>query len=305
MKRYLLRRLLFALVTLLGVTFVASGMLHVSGDPLVIMLDAGSDPRQRELLRQELGLDKPFIVQYANFLMGVAQGDFGRSLRYRRPAAEIIAERLPSTILLTGAAMLIALSVAIPVGILSAMRPKSMVSKIGQLITLAGQSIPIFWLGVMLVLLFSVRLRWLPSSGRVNYTSIVLPAITLGLYPMARITRTLRASLLEVLSREYLLTARSKGLPPRTVVLRHAIRNASLPVVTIIGLQIGTLLGGAVVTETIFSWPGIGLLSIQAVQARDLPLVRAIVTVCSLMFVLINLGTDILYSWLNPRVRLT
>ena len=292
-------------MTLLGVTLVASAMLHVSGDPVAVMLQSGvSDPRQAAALRHELGLDKPFLFQYVDFLQGLAQGDLGPSLRFRRSSWEIIGERLPSTLLLTVAAMGFALAVAIPVGILSATRPRSAVAVVGRLVTLVGQAVPLFWLGIMLVLIFSVKLHWLPSAGKTQFSSIILPALTLGLYPMARITRTLRASLLEVISREYMLTARSKGLTERQVILRHALRNASLPVVTVIGLQFGALLGGAVVTETIFSWPGVGLLSVQAVQARDLPLVRAIVTVCSLLFIVINLLTDVLYTWLNPRVRL-
>jgi len=294
-----------ALVTLLGVSLVASAMLHVSGDPVTIMLQSGvSDPAQVAALRAELGLDKPFVFQYLDFLRGLAHGDLGMSLRYRQPTLQLIADRLPATLVLSAVAMAIALAVSIPVGIISATRPRSAVAFIGRILTLIGQSVPLYWLAIMLVLMFSVRLRWLPSAGWTNWESLVLPAVTLGLYPMARITRTLRASLLEVLEREYLLTARSKGLDEHVVILRHALRNAALPVVTVIGLQFGALLGGAVVTETIFSWPGIGLLSIQAISARDLPLVRAIVTVCALLFIMINRATYILYGWMNPRVRL-
>jgi peptide/nickel transport system permease protein len=305
MSRYIARRLLLACVTLLGVTLVASAMLHVSGDPVAVMLQSGvSDPQQTEALRRELGLDKPFILQYVDFVAGLLSGDFGESLRFRRPALDIISERLPATLILSVVAMVFAIVVAIPVGILSATRPNGVFATLGRFLTLIGQSIPLFWLGIMLVLIFSVRLQWLPSGGRAQEISIILPALTLGLYPMARITRTLRASLLDVLSREYMLTARSKGLSERAIILSHALRNAALPVVTVIGLQFGALLSGAVVTETIFSWPGIGLLSVQAIQARDLPLIRAIVTICSFLFIAINLLTDLLYSWLDPRLRL-
>lgn len=304
MSQYIFRRTLLSLVTLLGVTLVASLMLHISGDPVRLMLQSGvSDPDQIANLRRELGLDQPFVVQYVNFLHDILRGDFGVSLRFRRPAIDIILERLPATLLLSVVAMAFALAVSIPVGILSATRPNGVAETIGRLITLIGQSVPLFWLGILLVLVFSVRLGLLPSAGYSSPLSIVLPAFTLGLYPMARITRTLRASLAEVLNREYILTARSKGLSPSVIIVKHALRNASLPVVTVIGLQFGALLGGAVVTETIFSWPGIGFLSVQAVQARDLPLVRAIVTICALTFILINLTTDLLYSWLDPRVR--
>jgi ABC-type dipeptide/oligopeptide/nickel transport system permease component len=306
MAQYIQRRLLLAVVVLFGVTLVVSALLHVSGDPVAIMLAGGTaTPEQREQLRRELGFDKPFILQYVDFVLGATQGDLGRSLRMNRPVVEVIFERLPSTIWLTTVAMLFAIAVAVPVGVISAARPNSAVDYLGRLLTLIGQSVPLFWLGVMLVLIFSVRLRWLPSAGQLEPTSIVLPAFTLGLYPMARIARTLRASMFEVLTRDYCLTARGKGLSEWRVVVGHALRNAALPVITVIGLQYGALLGGAVVTETIFAWPGVGLLSVQAIQWRDFPLVRAIVAIVSVFFIVINLATDILYAYLNPRIRYT
>jgi peptide/nickel transport system permease protein len=306
MTRYIQRRLLLSIVVLFGVTLVVSAMLHVSGDPVAIMLAGGTaTPEQRDQLRRELGFDKPFILQYADFVAGAAQGDLGRSLRMNRPVVEVIFERLPSTIWLTTVAMLFAIAVAVPVGVISAARPNSPVDYFGRLLTLIGQSIPLFWLGIMLVLIFSVRLRWLPSAGQLEPTSIILPAFTLGLYPMARIARTLRASMFEVLTRDYCLTARGKGLSEWRVVVGHALRNAALPVITVIGLQYGALLGGAVVTETIFAWPGVGLLSVQAIQWRDFPLVRAIVAIVSIFFIVINLLTDVLYAYLNPRIRYT
>jgi glutathione transport system permease protein len=306
MTQYIQRRLLLSIVVLFGVTLVVSAMLHVSGDPVAIMLAGGTaTPEQRDQLRRELGFDKPFILQYADFVAGAAQGDLGRSLRMNRPVVEVIFERLPSTIWLTTVAMLFAIAVAVPVGVISAARPNSLVDYFGRLLTLIGQSIPLFWLGIMLVLIFSVRLRWLPSAGQLEPTSIILPAFTLGLYPMARIARTLRASMFEVLTRDYCLTARGKGLSEWRVVVGHALRNAALPVITVIGLQYGALLGGAVVTETIFAWPGVGLLSVQAIQWRDFPLVRAIVAIVSIFFIVINLLTDVLYAYLNPRIRYT
>lgn len=306
MAQYIQRRLLLAVVVLFGVTLVVSALLHVSGDPVAIMLAGGTaTPEQRDQLRRELGFDKPFILQYVDFVLGATQGDLGRSLRMNRPVVEVIFERLPSTIWLTTVAMLFAIAVAVPVGVISAARPNSAVDYLGRLLTLIGQSVPLFWLGVMLVLIFSVRLRWLPSAGQLEPTSIILPAFTLGLYPMARIARTLRASMFEVLTRDYCLTARGKGLSEWRVVVGHALRNAALPVITVIGLQYGALLGGAVVTETIFAWPGVGLLSVQAIQWRDFPLVRAIVAIVSVFFIVINLATDILYAYLNPRIRYT
>lgn len=304
MIRYLLRRLLLSIITLIAVIVIVSAMLYASGDPVAVMLQSGiASQQERETLRRELGLDRPFILQSVDFIVGVVQGDLGYSLRFRKSAADLIVERLPATFQLAIMAMLVALAVAIPVGIISAAKPHSLVDYIGRLLTLAGQSIPLFWLGIMAVLVFSVNLRWLPSAGRLEPTSIILPAITLGLFPMARIARILRASMLEALTRDYIRTARSKGLAERNILIGHAFRNSTIPVVTVTGLQFGVLLGGALVTETIFSWPGLGLLAIQAATNRDFPLLRAIVLVMALMFVLINLITDVLYAYLDPRIR--
>jgi ABC-type dipeptide/oligopeptide/nickel transport system permease component len=304
MRQYVQRRLLFAIVVLFGVTIIVSGMLYLSGDPIAIMLAGGTATEvQREQLRHEYGFDRPFIVQYFDFVAGALRGDLGRSLRMNRSAVEVVLERLPYTLLLATAAMTFAIVVAVPVGVISAARPNSLIDYFGRLLTLVGQSIPLFWLGIMLVMVFSVRLRWLPSAGMLEPTSIILPAFTLGLYPMARIARTLRATMFEVLTRDYCLTARGKGLSEWRVVVGHAFRNAVLPVITVIGLQYGALLGGAVVTETIFAWPGVGLLSVQAIQWRDFPLVRAIVATVSVFFIAINLLTDILYAYLNPMIR--
>ena len=304
MTGFILRRLLLSIVVLIGVTIVVSGMLHISGDPVAVILESGyASNEEREALRHELGLDRPFILQYIDFVRGALQGDLGRSLRFRQPALELVIERLPATAHLALAAMLVSVLVAIPVGVLSATRPNSIFDQVGRLLTLAGQSIPLFWLGIMFVLVFSVNLRWLPVAGRLEPTSIILPALTLGMYPMARIARVLRASMLQVLVMDYCRTARAKGLSERRVVIRHALRNAALPVVTVMGLQFGYLLGGAVVTETIFAWPGLGWLSVQAISARDFPLLQAIVTVMAMVFILINLLTDVLYAYLNPKIR--
>ena len=304
MTGFILRRLLLSIVVLVGVTIVVSGMLHISGDPVAVILESGyASNEEREALRHELGLDRPLILQYIDFVRGALQGDLGRSLRFRQPALELVIERLPATAHLALAAMLVSVLVAIPVGVLSATRPNSIFDQVGRLLTLAGQSIPLFWLGIMFVLVFSVNLRWLPVAGRLEPTSIILPALTLGMYPMARIARVLRASMLQVLVMDYCRTARAKGLSERRVVIRHALRNAALPVVTVMGLQFGYLLGGAVVTETIFAWPGLGWLSVQAISARDFPLLQAIVTVMAMVFILINLLTDVLYAYLNPKIR--
>jgi peptide/nickel transport system permease protein len=268
------------------------------------MLQGGRATQEdREALRRELHLDRPFVEQYLEFVAGAARGDLGPSLRFRQPSLQIVLERLPSTLGLAVAAMVFAICVAVPIGVVSAVRPNTPIDYVGRVIALIGQSVPLVWLGIMLVLVFSVWLHWLPSAGQVGASSIILPAFTLGLYPMARIARTLRASMLEVLYREYCLTARGKGLSEARVVLGHALRNAAVPVVTVMALQFGVLLGGAVVTETIFAWPGLGLLSVQAIQARDIPLVRSVVFIVALLLVLVNLLTDVLYAYLNPRIR--
>lgn len=304
MTRYILRRLLLSVVVLFGVTIFVAGMLHISGDPVAVILESGiASNEEREELRRELGLDRPFLVQYLDFVTRAVQGDLGRSLRFRQPALTLVMERLPATVQLAVAAMLFSVAVAVPIGISSAVKPNSVIDNAGRLLTLAGQSIPLFWLGIMLVLVFAVKLRWLPVAGRLEPTSIILPALTLGLYPMARIARVLRANMLEVLSKEYCRTARAKGLTEQKVVVGHALQNAALPVITVMGLQFGYLLGGAVVTETIFAWPGLGWLSVQAVSARDFPLVQAIVAVVAIMFIFINLLTDVLYAYLNPQIR--
>lgn len=304
MPHYILRRLLLSVVVLFGVTIFVAGMLHISGDPVAVILESGiASNEEREELRRELGLDRPFLIQYLDFVTRAIQGDLGRSLRFRQPALTLVVERLPATVQLAVAAMLFSVAVAVPIGIISAVKPNSVIDNAGRLLTLVGQSIPLFWLGIMLILVFAVRLRWLPVAGRLEPTSIILPALTLGLYPMARIARVLRANMLEVLVKDYCRTARAKGLTEQKVVVRHALQNAALPVITVMGLQFGYLLGGAVVTETIFAWPGLGWLSVQAVSARDFPLVQAIVAVVALMFIFINLLTDVLYAYLNPQIR--
>jgi peptide/nickel transport system permease protein len=306
MGAFIVRRLLMSVIVLFGVTVIVSAMLLISGDPVAVMLAEGRHTvEERAALRRELGLDKPFPVMYVEFVSGLLRGDLGRSLRFHQPAAPLVMERLPATLQLAVGAMAFAVAVAVPVGVISAARPRSVVDYAGRALTLIGQSVPLFWLGIMLVMVFAVRLRWLPAGGRLAPTSIILPAITLGLLPMARIARTLRASMLETLRMDYCRTARSKGATMLTVVAGHALRNALLPVVTVIGLQFGALLGGAVVTETIFAWPGLGWLSVQAIGARDVPLMRAIVALIALVFILINLCTDVAYAYLDPRIRYT
>jgi ABC-type dipeptide/oligopeptide/nickel transport system permease component len=305
MLHFIARRLALGVLCVLGVTLIVTCMLHFAGDPVKLMLDTGaSGPDIVEQIRHELGLDKPLYAQYLDFLLRLVHGDLGTSLRFRRPAFAMVVSRLPATAYLSTVAMVFALVVAVPVGITSATRPGTVADVFGRTITLMGQSVPLFWLGIMLVLLFSVTLRWFPAAGWRYPTSVVLPAVTLGLYPMARITRTLRTSLLEVLSLDYIVAARSKGLTESAIMWRHALPNAATPVLTIASLQFGAVLGASIVTETIFAWPGVGSLLVQSIATRDLPLVRAIVVINALIFIVLNLLTDIIGAYLSPRVRL-
>jgi peptide/nickel transport system permease protein len=231
------------------------------------------------------------------------RGDLGNSLRSNRPALPLVLDRMPATLLLAGAALLFSLAIAVPIGVVSALRPNSLADHLGRTIAVFGQATPVFWLGIMMVLVFAVRLGWFPAGGYGGWRHLVLPAVALGLLPMARVARLLRSSLLEILGQDYVRTAWAKGLDERGVVLRHALRNAALPVVTVVGLTFGGLLGGAVVTETIFSWPGVGQLAVQAIANRDTNLVQAVVVVVAILFTLVNLIVDLLYAWLNPTIR--
>jgi ABC-type dipeptide/oligopeptide/nickel transport system permease component len=251
-----------------------------------------------------MGFNDPFIVQYGRFLGGAFRGDFGQSVRHGQPAFDLVLERLPATFELAGAGLLIALCLAVPAGILSAVRRNSLVDYVSTVIALLGQSMPTFWLGIMLILVFSVQFALLPSSGRGTLSHLVLPALTLGLFSTARITRLTRSGMLEVLNQDYIRTARAKGVSSRPIVWKHAFKNAAIPIVTIVGIELGTLLGGSVITETIFAWPGVGRLSVQAIYNRDYPVVQAAVFLLASTFVVVNLVVDVLYTYLDPRIRL-
>lgn len=304
MKYYILKRLFHSIFVLVGISVVVFIILHLTGDPAALLMPMDATPEQIAQFRKEMGFTDPIVLQYWRFFKGVLQGDFGLSFRHNQPALTLVMERMPATIHLTLAAMAVAMIVAIPVGILSALRRNSLLDHIGMTGALLGQSTPVFWLGIMLILIFSVTLQWFPSSGRGEFRHLVLPAITLGMYTMARTARMMRSSMLEVLGQEYMKTAKAKGLRPAAVILKHALKNASIPVVTIIGMELGTLLGGAVITETIFAWPGVGRLAVQAIYNRDYPVVQAAVFILATIFVLINLLVDILYTYLDPRVKL-
>ncbi|NIR30723.1 MAG: ABC transporter permease [Gammaproteobacteria bacterium] len=305
MLRFLLSRLSSALLVVLGVVCVVFLLIHlVPGDPVEVMLGESARAADRLALRRALGLDQPLHVQLLGYLGDVARLDLGTSLHSRQPIGEMLLERLPATAELTVAALAVALVVALPLGTFAATRHNSYWDFGAMSFSVLGVSIPNFVMGPLLVLTFSVSLGWLPVSGRSGPVSLVLPALTLGTALAAILSRMVRSALLEVLGQDYVRTARAKGLDERTVVLRHALRNATLPVITVLGLQLGTLLGGAVITEMVFSWPGIGSLTIEAIQRRDYPVLQACVLVISLSYVVVNTLTDLVYAWLDPRIRL-
>ncbi len=298
------RRLLTLVPTALGVVTLVFAFLHmVPGDPVDVMLGETARVADKLALRAELGLERPLAEQYVHYLGGILRGDLGRSFAYRKPVLEVIAGRLPATLELAAWALLVALAIALPLGVLAAVRKDTALDRGSLVASLVGVSMPNFWLGPLLVLLFSVHLRWFPVSGREGWASVVLPAITLGTALAAILSRMLRSSLVEVLGAEYLQAARARGVAEWKVIWVHALRNACLPVITILGLQLGSLLSGAVVTEAVFAWPGIGTLLLQAIQGRDYPLVQGCVLVISLGYVGANLAADLLYRWADPRVR--
>jgi len=303
-KSYILKRLFHCIFVLIGISVVVFIILHLTGDPAALLMPMDATPEQVAQFRKEMGFTDPLLVQYWRFFQGTLHGDFGLSFRHSQPALDLVLERMPATIQLTITAMIIAMIIAVPVGIISAIRRNSILDHIGMTGALLGQSTPVFWLGIMLILVFSVTFQWFPSSGRGTLQHLILPAVTLGMFSMARTARMMRSSMLEVLGQEYMKTARAKGLSPRKVILKHALKNALIPVVTIVGMELGTLLGGAVITETIFAWPGVGRLAVQAIYNRDYPVVQAAVFLLASIFVLVNLVVDILYTYLDPRVKL-
>ncbi len=283
------------------VTFL---LLHATGDPVGMMLPADASEAERARIVHLFGFDQPLPVQFLRFAAGAMRGDFGQSVRQDEPALGLVLERLPATLELTLAAMAIAVLVAVPAGIVSASRRGGLVDQAAMLVALIGQSVPNFWLGIMLILLFAVNLGWLPPFGRDGIANLVLPAVTLAMYSMARTARLIRSSMLEVLSQDYIRTAHAKGLSARPVLMRHALRNALIPAVTVLGLDLAHLLGGAVITETIFAWPGVGRLIVSAIYARDYPIVQAGAFVVAVGYTVITLFVDVLYAWLDPRVRI-
>jgi ABC-type dipeptide/oligopeptide/nickel transport system permease component len=301
---YIVQRILLAVLVVFGVSIITFFLTFLSGDPVVLMLPTDASSEQIARFRQDWGFDRPIIVQYGSFLWRALQGDLGTSLRHGTPALPLIAERLPATFQLTVTAMLLAVGLAIPLGVISATNRGKLIDLLTMAVALLGQALPNFWLAIMAILLFAVTLGWLPTSGRGTWLHLVLPAGVLATGLMALLTRITRSSMLEILSEDYVRTARAKGLPRWAVLSRHALRNALIPLVTVIGLQFGYILGGAVVVETVFTWPGVGLFTIQAITNRDYPVVQAAVLILSTAVVLINLVVDLLYGLLDPRIRI-
>jgi peptide/nickel transport system permease protein len=300
----LVRRLVLLLPTLFGVASLVFAFLHlVPGDPVEIMLGESAAPGDVAALRHDLGLDRPLAAQYVRFLAGAARGDLGGSIAFRAPVVDVIAARYPATLELAAAALLLALALALPLGVAAAVRPGSAIDRVTRLATLAGVCLPSFWLGPLLVFVFSMQLGWLPVSGRGGPAHLVLPAVTLGLGMIGILVRLTRASMLAALAEDWVRSARAKGAPEWRVLAVHALRNALLPVTTVAGLQAGALLAGAVITETIFGWPGLGRLLVQAIDARDYPLVQGCVLVIGFSYVAVNTATDLLGLAIDPRLR--
>jgi len=304
MKAYLIRRLIILLPVLLGVVTLVFSFIHlIPGDPVVSMLGEQASAAEVQKLRSQLKLDQPLYIQYLQYLKGLFRGNLGTSLITEKPVLSIILSHYPATIILALSALLIALAISLPAGVISATHRDKKADHLARLFALLGLSMPNFWLGPMLIIIFSLKLNLFPVSGAGSLSHLVLPAITLGTALAAFLTRMTRSSMLEELSKDYIRTARAKGLSRRRIIYRHALKNALIPVVTLVGLQFGTLLTGAIITETIFSWPGIGRMTIQAIHQRDYPLVQGAILFISFSYILVNMLTDIAYAWLDPRIR--
>ena len=303
MFAYFLRRLLLTIPIVLGVILIVTLSFElIPGDPVALMLGEFATPEAVAELRTSLGLDRSLPIRYLSYIGDLLQGDLGRSIKDRRQVSEIIGETLPATLELAAAAILIAVAVGIPLGVISAARPNSLIDNLVRVISLAGLSMPVFWTGLVLIVIFSVNLGWFPVAGRDSWRHIILPAFTLALPSVAILARMTRSSVMEILGEDYVRTARSKGLHERKVLYQHTLRNALIPVVTALGLQLGQMLGGAVLTETVFAWPGLGRLTVFAIFNRDFVLVQGIVLILALVYVLVNLLVDLSYGLFDPRV---
>lgn len=304
MFRYVLKRLFSTLPVLLGISLLLFFMLRMlPGDPAQVLAGQMASQEDIRTIRQQLGLDKPIFIQYGLFLSRLAQFDLGRSARTQNPVTLEIWSRLPNTVLLAVAAITIACLFGIPAGIISAIRPYTWMDYLFTSLALFGISMPVFWLGLMLVVIFSVVLQWLPAGGIGSWKHLILPSFTLAAFVVAFITRMTRASMMEALSQDYTTTARSKGLQEKVVIIKHALKNALIPIITVVGLQFGLLLGGAVLTETVFAWPGMGRLIVDSILGRDYPVIQGAILIFGLLYILVNLAVDLIYAYIDPRIR--
>ena len=319
MLSFIAQRLIQSVLVMLTVALIAFSMFRYVGDPIASMVGQDTTPEQRDQLREQLGLNDPFVVQYAHFVANAVRGDFGISYRHRRPVSELLEERLPATLELSFVSAVMALALGIPMGIYTALKRHGVLSKTFMAISLGGSSLPTFLIGILLILFFGVQLRWLPSFGRGDvvelgwwttgfltksgWLALIMPAITLALFQMTLIMRLVRAEMLEVLRADFIKFARARGLPERLINFRHALKNTMVPVITITGLQLGSIIAFAIITETVFQWPGMGLLFIQAISMVDIPVIAAYLVLIAFMFVVINLVVDLLYFAVDPRLR--
>lgn len=304
MLAYVLKRLGHTILVIIGISIISFVFLQLSGDPVGLMLPQDATSQQVEELRQKLGLDDPVVVQYLRFVGDTLQGDLGRSLFSNEPVAGLILERLPATVELAFFSMVFALVIALPIGIVSALKRGTFIDTASMVFALFGLSMPHFWLGIMMIMLFSVQLGWLPTSGRGSFSQIIMPAAAMGISMIALFARLTRSTMLEVLGQDYVRTARAKGLPEYFVIGKHALKNAMIPLITMIGMEFGLLLGGAVIIETVFAWPGVGRLIVQAITDRDYPVVQGAVMLLAMIFVVVNLLVDLAYGWLDPNISL-
>lgn len=303
MGLYLLRRIYQALIVFFVVTLIVFMILHLSGDPIELLMPPDAPPKDVEEMRQSLGLDKPLMVQYGLFLKNAIRGNLGVSYHHGQPALKLVLERLPASLELVVTSILISLVLAVPLGVLASTRRGKTLDRICLLGSLAGISAPAFWIGIAFILIFSVELQWLPSSGRGTWQHLVLPATSLSLYRLALFLRLVRAGMLDVMTQDFIRTARAKGVSEKRVVYKHALKNTLIPFVTIAGIQMGSLLAGAIVTERVFAWPGMGRLFLDSIGVMDFPVIIAWALVIATIFLIINLTVDILYVWLDPRIR--
>ena len=304
MLNYLIKRLLSTIPVLIGISLLLFFMLRLlPGDPAQVLAGQMATPQEIENIRRQLGLDRPIYEQYATYLSRLVRFDLGRSARTQNPVTEEIWARLPNTLLLAVVAITLACLLGIPAGIISAVRPYSWIDYLVTTSALFGMSMPVFWLGLMLVVVFSVILKWLPAGGTGSWQHVILPSVTLAAFVVAFISRMTRSAMLETLAQDYTTTARSKGLKERVVVIKHALKNAMIPIITVVGLQFGLLLGGAVLTETVFAWPGLGRLIVDSILARDYPVIQGAILIFGLLYIMVNLVVDLIYALVDPRIR--